>query len=434
MSTHTQPASTNGQHRQQNGVHTYRGRRLEDLIPKIRAELGPDAIILREREGLMGGINGFFAQRFIEVDARAGASGVDIYDDEDDAMPAPQPIDESFAAQLEAAAAAPTEVEPPTVEPKPVAAAEPAPELSDEPEPEPIAPAPEPESQAVAEPEPATPAPAPRGRRTKNRRAARSSQPAAQIDAGAAGAVARELIARGVSEAWTHQLISQAAAHWSPFAEEGGLAEAVRTAIATSISRPAPLPLAGAAVAFVGAGGAGKTRCAATLGAAYRRASTLSVEILTMGGSAGRRELTEVLKGHDVSISAVADGRALVRRLQKSRAGSMVVIDTEAVAPSDPAAVGTLAAELEALALEAIYIALPATIGAESGRRLLAGLAPLRPTGIVITHSDETDQLGVAVELASASGIPIAFVHDGLDLQHALTAPNPNWIARRLLP
>src|SRR5262249_41225452 len=121
-------------------------------------------------------------------------------------------------------------------------------------------------------------------------------------------------------------------------------------------------------------------------------------------------------------------------RLQKSRAGSLVVIDTEGVAPSAPAAVSTLAAELESLTLDAIYIALPATIGAESGRRLLAGLAPLRPTGIAITHTDETDQLGVAVELASASGTPIAFVHDGLDMQHALTAPNPNWIARRLLP
>ena len=42
------------------GVRTYRGRTIEELIPRIRAELGPDAIILREREGLMGGIGGFF--------------------------------------------------------------------------------------------------------------------------------------------------------------------------------------------------------------------------------------------------------------------------------------------------------------------------------------------------------------------------------------
>src|ERR1700728_1648304 len=64
------------------GVRTYRGRTLEEILPQIRAELGADAIILREREGLVGGVGGFFAQRFIEVDARRGeGQSIDIYDD-----------------------------------------------------------------------------------------------------------------------------------------------------------------------------------------------------------------------------------------------------------------------------------------------------------------------------------------------------------------
>src|SRR5207248_9916232 len=109
-------------------------------------------------------------------------------------------------------------------------------------------------------------------------------------------------------------------------------------------------------------------------------------------------------------------------------------IDTKAVAPSDPAAVATLVATLQPLELDAIYVALPATIGAESGRRLLASLAPLNPTGIAITHADETDQLGIAVELACASGIPIALLHDGLDLVRAMSAPDAHELANRLLP
>lgn len=65
------------------GVRTYRGRTLEEILPQIRAELGADAIILREREGLVGGVGGFFAQRFIEVDARRGeGQSIDVYDDE----------------------------------------------------------------------------------------------------------------------------------------------------------------------------------------------------------------------------------------------------------------------------------------------------------------------------------------------------------------
>src|ERR1700729_4204984 len=64
------------------GVRTYRGRTLEEILPQIRAELGAEAIILREREGLVGGVGGFFAQRFIEVEARRGdGQSIDIYDD-----------------------------------------------------------------------------------------------------------------------------------------------------------------------------------------------------------------------------------------------------------------------------------------------------------------------------------------------------------------
>src|SRR3954470_19205021 len=52
-------------------VKTFRGKSLEELLPQIRAELGPDAIVLRRREGLGGGVGGFFQRPYVEVDARA---------------------------------------------------------------------------------------------------------------------------------------------------------------------------------------------------------------------------------------------------------------------------------------------------------------------------------------------------------------------------
>src|SRR3954469_507223 len=51
-------------------VKTFRGRSLEEILPQIRAELGPDAIVLRRREGLGGGVGGFFQRPYVEVDAR----------------------------------------------------------------------------------------------------------------------------------------------------------------------------------------------------------------------------------------------------------------------------------------------------------------------------------------------------------------------------
>ena len=50
---------------------TYRGKTLDEVLPQIRAELGDDAIILRRREGIVGGIGGFFGRRCVEVDAIA---------------------------------------------------------------------------------------------------------------------------------------------------------------------------------------------------------------------------------------------------------------------------------------------------------------------------------------------------------------------------
>ena len=499
MST-TAPAPTNGNHRKLDGVRTYRGRRLEDLIPKIRAELGPDAIILREREGLMGGINGFFAQRFVEVEARAGTPRVDVYDDDElestsaepsppraavtpptvAATPPPATPEnvssaESFARRLQEAASTvfddfalehteparePEAMPEPEVTPEPELIPEPAvipepeaipePGLMAEAEPEPRAILPEPAPQPVIEqpaPPTARPArkqPARKPRRGPSGRFVRAlgatgqikpaaSEPTRSADASVAATVARELVAAGISDAWAYQLIGEAGAHSAPFARHGGLRSAVRGALASSIVHARPLPASGAAVAFVGAGGAGKTRCAATLATAYKRASTLSVSAISLATGDGGRELAELLRSQGISVAAGKTGVGMARRVEKARQGGLVVIDTPAVAPGDGAAVQALAAELEPLSLDAVYIVLPATLGAQTGRRLLAGLAPLRPTGLALSHADETDQLGIAVELAFAGRIPVNYIHEGLDIETALSAVEPVGIAERLL-
>ena len=91
------------------GVKTFRGESLEELLPQIREELGADAVILRQRDGLKGGVGGFFQKRCVEVDARAGAPRVDTYagaaEDEDirSALDGDAP---DFAEELEAELAA----------------------------------------------------------------------------------------------------------------------------------------------------------------------------------------------------------------------------------------------------------------------------------------------------------------------------------------
>src|SRR3954452_11079907 len=71
---------------------TYRAATLEELLPQIRDELGPDAVIVRQREGIVGGIGGFFGKKCVEVEARPARRGppapmraaVDAYDSGDE--------------------------------------------------------------------------------------------------------------------------------------------------------------------------------------------------------------------------------------------------------------------------------------------------------------------------------------------------------------
>src|SRR3954453_17973916 len=74
---------------------TFRGLSLAEVEAKVRAELGDDAVVVRQREGLTGGVGGFFQRRIFEVDAVAGNGA------------APAPAAEAEAPAAPAAAPAP---------------------------------------------------------------------------------------------------------------------------------------------------------------------------------------------------------------------------------------------------------------------------------------------------------------------------------------
>ncbi|HKO28047.1 MAG TPA: hypothetical protein VJU80_11360, partial [Solirubrobacteraceae bacterium] len=207
-----------------------------------------------------------------------------------------------------------------------------------------------------------------------------------------------------------------------------------RATLAAIIPAPAPLPPHGAAVGFVGAGGSGKTRCAAALASAYAKRSTLASSVVSMGSDDWGGDLKELLKGQNVWVMGAANGPEAAPAVQHGRDGGLVVVDTAAATPRDPDTVNNLAAELGSLNLDAVYIAVPATFSVHAARKLLDGFAALGADGIAVTHADEADQLGIAAELSHISGMPVAYIHDGLELDSALSAADPSALAARLLP
>jgi flagellar biosynthesis protein FlhF len=451
----------------------YQGRSVEELIPKIQAELGEDAIVLRRRKGLTGGIGGFFQRPFVEIEARRGHPRLDLYDEQDstpipagpggfsgtyvtDALAAlaaadsgdgalptpPQPAADSgeahpdlaeafreltpesllaprstepFATALAAAEVAagqaaagdmrespraPAVTQPFTVEPPGPRAVTPEP---------PAAPGP-----PAATPGPLAAMPAPQGR--------------------ARAAIESSLLDCGLDAEFTGELIEAAAAHLQPLmAQRTSLTKAVQAALRRVIAVCPPLPSEGATIAFVGPGGSGKTTCCAALLAAYRKRSTLPAACATILRGAVDGELELLLSPHVLEPTPIGDPRAS-RALEIARAQGLLLLDLPPLSPADRGSIRALAALLESLQPNRVVLALPATLGAKPAAQLLEALRPLRASALAITHADETDQLGVAVQAACRFGLAPEYLLDRGRTRGGLQQIDPTYLADRLLP
>jgi hypothetical protein len=433
----------------------YRGRTVDELIPTIVAELGEDAIVIRHHRGLTGGFAGFFQKAFVEIEARRGDPGgslVDRYDDLDaapalpgdaapalsgDATPTPfvsaPPRDRAPTPPDDLTNALPAEVEDAcgAVAPKPVnwdgptevwatnpfaaalaeaeaavRAAEPAvpPDL-DAALAEALA-----EAEAAEAPEEILAAPLPEDPYVEP-----AAAPRPVPEPSARGEIEQTLRGVGIGEELVQELIETASAHVMPLMPPStSLTQAVHTVLTQMIPASRPLPAAGAAIAVIGAGGSGKSACCAALVEAYRQHSTLTATCLTI----------------------LPDAMPEESALREARAGGVLLLDTPPVSCADPGSISALAELLEQVGPERVVLALPATLGATPAAQLLGALGPLGADALAITHADETDQLGVAVQTACAFGLaPIHLLAraESAPGSWALTWTDPFLLADRLL-
>ena len=520
-------------------TRVYRGRSVEELVPQIQRDLGGDAIIVRRREGLTGGVLGFFQRTYVEIEAMPGGAGVDVYDEHTSVAPEPAPAAPAPAVepvaprpsvaeyrpapprpfvpdpalsvtpprpdQLATAppvsaaeqrqpsdyAAAPPRTPAPSPASASTAASPPAPFYTREPAPptragsayvtahlaalaradrakpppraaapraaesapwspepapwdleRPSRQRPDPEPRAAREPpavrEPApfappsqrapAPAPTPSWPAGERREVAPGSQGRARAG------VARSLQRCGIGEALADELIDGASAHALALAPRAGLAQAVRATLAQRIPVAPPLPSKGAVIVIVGAGGAGKTTCCATLLGAYRKNSSLSASFATITREPERGELQMIISPYVMKPVAARAPRAL-RALRRARGDGIAVLDTPSVSPADRAGIRELARLLAELKPERVVVALPATLGATAAAQLLQALKPLGANALAVTHADETDQIGVAVEAACRFELAPEYM-----LEHAraggwrLRQIAPSALVERLLP
>jgi flagellar biosynthesis GTPase FlhF len=386
-------------------TRTFRGSSLDEILPRIRAELGPDAVITRRREGLSGGFAGFFQKQFVEVEAHAGGPRVDLVDDSEALPP-------SLARRV-----------PSPQSPVP-GGAPPAPAI--EKIFEQAAPFADQLSVALERTAPGTGdwgpgtavAPLVAGRR-------------APIEA---PGIIEDLVAAGLHPALAEGIVTEAVSHLMPFSPHLSLDRLVRETLARRIPVQSTWTRRGRTIAFVGPGGSGKTVCTARLAAAYADGSDLPVVCLTLRPLDGGATLRALLEPHGVAVHAIDDPGGARARIAGAREHALIVIDTPGVSPAAPADVERLADELGRIGVYQIHLALPATVGAHAADDIVRGLAPLGISRIALTHADETGHVGPAVGLAIRSGRPLSYISSGSGVAGAILPVNPQALASIILP
>jgi len=385
---------------------TYRATTLTDALAQVRAELGPDAVVVRRREGLHGGVAGFFQKSVVEIEAHSGA-GIDLRDDDAPAMPDVAPTLTREAATAGFAAALATATRNP--EPRPYAnpAIDAIPMARDSaPEVGPsmtalTAAAPDPAASFVAEPlaAPAAP-PAPRP----------AAPPATHPEV---DRVVHALRRAGITPAFADELVAEATDHGLPFADDEHAA-ALRPLVVRALARRlAVAPLRGpGAVAVVGSGGSGKTAVIARLATAYATAGRLPVAVIALRPKDGGAELARLLAPAGVPLSATDDVDGAGARIANLRRAALVLVDTPALPPRAGSERDALVADLNRLDLDEVHLALPAVLAGEVARDLLESARELGASRLAVTHADATARLGMALELAAEARTPVSYLAD----------------------
>jgi flagellar biosynthesis GTPase FlhF len=143
----------------------------------------------------------------------------------------------------------------------------------------------------------------------------------------------------------------------------------------------------------------------------------------------------EVLLGPHLPKPLPLEDPSAVRALSSAREEGLLLLDTPPLSPADHASIRALAAALERLEPDRVVLAVPATLGAKPLARLLQAYRPLGTSALAITHTDETDQLGVAVQVACTLGLAPTYLLEGNGTTGwELAQVEPADLADRLLP
>jgi len=384
---------------------TYRGRTLEELLPKIREEVGPNAVITHQREGLVGGIGGFFARRCVEVEVSQAAAAPAM-----PAVPAQRVFDAYDAGpQDEITATRTAVIDAMIAQAAPFADALQAAEIE----------------AAEAGPEPAT-------FEQLDPLDQREMLPGVDADF---EPVRARLLELGLPEAATAALIREAERGMRPFDQSATPEQLVRRAFARQVRIEHGWKTKRRTIALVGPAGAGKTLAAAKLCHAYAAGSRLAVRTLSLEPAAAAYRLGTLTEHLDIGLRIADTPEAAERASARMQGESLIVVDTPPVAARDAGSVAALAELLAVVRPDEIHMVVPATMDARAAEALYEAITPdIAVNRILITQLEGAPSLAPAAGLSFTLKRPISYLAEGRRPNAGLRPAEAADLAELVLP
>jgi flagellar biosynthesis protein FlhF len=215
-------------------------------------------------------------------------------------------------------------------------------------------------------------------------------------------------------------------------APDVAMALAAMTPQRTSLQNPSHIPLAllvkhlpvmndltcltGGITALVGPTGAGKTTTIAKLAARWsmQHGSQDLALVSTDGYRIGAREqLSSYARILGAPMHTANNGEELARVLERLRTKKLILIDSAGMGPRDVRLTEQLATLKVGAAKARVLLALPAQGEGHALDEIVRAFARVTPVGCVLTKVDEAASLGAAISAVLRYKLKIAYVCDG---------------------
>lgn len=400
---------------------------------QVKAELGPDAVILHTNEVRVGGVFGLFGKRMIQVMAAVEEA-------------APAALERKVAVPL---GRAPVQA-PPVVPAAPVRVEVPV---------APVAAAP-----VVVAPPPAAPAPA---MTAPGLAPLRGASPAAAEEYGAvredlAGVKAmvgqimerleqpaevtrlepnlRELVTSlmrgGVEQDVALGLVSRV--RTKILKSQGNLAQApelVRATLAKELGTAKTLDGSGHVVAFVGPTGVGKTTTLAKLAAhltlqQHKRVALITADTYRIAAVDQLRTYSEII---GVPLDVVYEPTEVEGALERYRDRDLILVDTAGRSPRNGAHMAELKEYLQVLAPAETYLVMALTSAFRDAQAIVDSYLPLGFDRFLFTKWDETVAPGLIYNVVHKYKRPLSYVTTGQNVPDDIEVADPTTIIRAIL-